>query len=98
MCVCLCVCVRERERESVCVCVYIHVCMHDKLASICTDGTFQATAGFQGSVSFQKAIKMVLRCNLSVNSRLSGFKLEPGPTHAYVGKSTRTSSVNLSAG
>ena len=38
-------------------------------------GTFQATAGFQDSDVFQKAIKMVLRCILSVNSHLSGFNL-----------------------
>ena len=38
-------------------------------------GTFQATARFQDSDSFQKATKMALRCILSVNSHLSGFKL-----------------------
>ena len=38
-------------------------------------GTFQATAGFQDSDIFQKAIKMVFRCVLSVISHLSGFKL-----------------------
>ena len=47
------------------------------------DGTFQATAGFQDSDVFQKAIKMSLRCILSVNSHLSGFKLKPGPINAF---------------
>ena len=36
--------------------------------------TFQATAGFQGSAFFQKAIKMALRCTVSVIFHLSGFK------------------------
>ena len=43
-------------------------------------GTFQATGGFQVSDFFQKVIKMTLRCILSVNSHLSGFKLPHGPT------------------
>ena len=34
------------------------------------DGTVQATAGLQDSAVFQKAIKMALRCILSVNSHL----------------------------
>ena len=39
-------------------------------------GTFQATAGFQDSVFvFQKAIKVVLRCILSVIFRLSEYNL-----------------------
>ena len=38
-------------------------------------GTLQATAGFKDSDSFQKAIKMVLRCILSAVSHLSGFSL-----------------------
>ena len=38
-------------------------------------GLFQAAAGFQDSDIFQEAIEMVLRCILSVNSHLSGFKL-----------------------
>ena len=33
-------------------------------------GTFQATAGFQDSDIFQKAMKMALRCSLSVNPHL----------------------------
>ena len=37
--------------------------------------TFQATAGFQDSNILQKAMKMALRCNLSVNAHISGFKL-----------------------
>ena len=41
--------------------------------------TFQAEAGFQDF--FHKAIKMALRCILSVNSHLLGFKLSPSPTH-----------------
>ena len=44
--------------------------------------TFQATAGFQDSDIFQKAIEMILRCILGVISHLSGFKIEPGPIHA----------------
>ena len=48
-------------------------------------GTFQATAGFQDLDVFQKVLnlKMALRCILSVNSHLSGFRLKRGPTHAY---------------
>ena len=42
-------------------------------------GTFQAIARFQDSDISQKAIKMALRCNLSVNSHLSGFKLYSDP-------------------
>ena len=38
-------------------------------------GTFQATARFQDSGIFQRAIKMAFRCILSVNYHLSGFKL-----------------------
>ena len=38
-------------------------------------GTFQATAGFQDSDIFQKAVKLVFRCIVSVLSHLSGFKL-----------------------
>ena len=38
-------------------------------------GTFQATAGFQDSDFFQKAMKMALRSILSVISHLSGFRL-----------------------
>ena len=34
-------------------------------------GAFQATAGFQDSEVFQKAMKMALKCSLSVNSHLS---------------------------
>ena len=44
-------------------------------------GTFAATARFQDS-SFQKAVKIVLRCILSVIFHLSGFKLWPSPIHA----------------
>ena len=43
------------------------------LVALCIDGTFQAAARFQDSNIFQKAIKMVLKCILSVNSHLSGF-------------------------
>ena len=39
------------------------------------DGTIQATARFQDSDFFRKAVKMVLRCILSVIFHLSGFKL-----------------------
>ena len=39
------------------------------------DGTFQATARFEDLDIFQKATKMALRCTLSMNSNLSGFKL-----------------------
>ena len=35
------------------------------------DGTFQATAGFQNSDIFQKAVKMAWRCILSVISEFS---------------------------
>ena len=45
-------------------------------------GTFEATARFQDSGTFQKAVIKALRCILSVNSHLPGFKLEPGPAHA----------------
>ena len=38
-------------------------------------GTSQATAGFQDSDFFQKAIQMALRRTLSVNSHLSGFEV-----------------------
>ena len=41
----------------------------------------QATAGFQDSDILQKAVKMALRCILSVNYHLSGVKILPGPTH-----------------
>ena len=51
---------------------------------ICMGGTIQATAGFQGSDFFLKAIKMFLRCILSVISHLSNFILLPGLTHEYV--------------
>ena len=44
-------------------------------------GTFQATARFQDLNIFHKAIKVVLRYILSVNSHLSGFKLQPVSTH-----------------
>ena len=47
-------------------------------------GTFQATAGFQDSNSFQRAIRMGLRWVFSVISHLSGFKHQPGPTHAVM--------------
>ena len=43
--------------------------------------TFQATARFQDSDIFQKAIKMVLMCILSVNYHFSRVKLYSGPTH-----------------
>ena len=38
-------------------------------------GTFHATARFQDSDFFEKAIKMLLRCILSVIFQPSGFKL-----------------------
>ena len=38
-------------------------------------GTSQAAAGFLDSDIFQRAIKMALRCSLSTNSHISGFKL-----------------------
>ena len=44
----------------------------------------QATTEFQDSDIFQKAIEMTFRCILSVNSHLSGFRLQPGPTHVHV--------------
>ena len=40
-------------------------------------GTSQATARFQDSDIFQKAVKMAW----SASSHLSGFKLKPGPTY-----------------
>ena len=43
--------------------------------------TFQATARFEDSDFFQKAVTIALRGFFSGNSHLSGFKLEPGPTH-----------------
>ena len=46
-------------------------------------GTFQATAGFQDSDVFQKALKMVLRSILSASFHLSGFTLQPSPTHEF---------------
>ena len=46
--------------------------------------TVQATARFQDSEIIQKTLKMALRCILSVNSHLSGFKLSPGLTHAVI--------------
>lgn len=45
------------------------------------DGNFLATAGFGELEFFQKAVKMVLGCILSVTLYLSGFKLWPCPTH-----------------
>ena len=42
---------------------------------VCMGGTFQTTARFQDSDSFQKALKMVLRCILSVIFHLLGFRL-----------------------
>ena len=45
------------------------------LQNVRMGGTFQATARFQDSDIFQKAIEVALRLILSVNSHLSGFKL-----------------------
>ena len=42
------------------------------------DETFQATAGFQDSDFFHKAVKMVLRCILSMISHLQDSNLAPG--------------------
>ena len=44
-------------------------------------GTFQATAKFQDSDFFQKAVKMVFRFILSI---ISGFRLSPSPAHVIV--------------
>ena len=44
-------------------------------AFVTLDGTCQATARWQDSDTFQKAIEMALRCILKVNSHLPGFKL-----------------------
>ena len=46
-----------------------------QIIDVFTGETFQTTAGFQDSDTFQKAIKIVLECILSVISHLSGFKL-----------------------
>ena len=54
---------RERERER----------GRESLKTI-HGWNFRATAGFEDSDSFQKVIKVVLRCIFSVISRLSGFK------------------------
>lgn len=53
----------------------VHVTMLDAV-----DGTLQATARFQLSDFFQKAIEVLFRCILSVVLHLSGFKLHPSPT------------------
>ena len=58
---------------------------YNQFTLLCTVGwDFLGCSWFQSSDIFQKAIKMALGSILSVNSHLSGFKLEPGLTHKMV--------------